>query len=88
MRLCERPPAGLCRCGPEQAARYQRRISGPLRDRIDIQIEVPALPHDQLLDGLDGQAETSAQVRQRVEQAWDRQQRRQAVAMPDSACRA
>ena len=71
-------PARICsNCGPQQTERYQRRISGPLRDRFDIQIEVPALPREQLLDGLDGGAESSADVRHRVDQAWQRQQRRQ-----------
>src|SRR6202000_3560386 len=36
-------PNGRCRCTPEIAARYLRKLSGPLLDRIDIQIELPAL---------------------------------------------
>lgn len=74
-------PARACAgCGHEQAARYQRRISGPLRDRIDIQIEVPGLPHQDLLRGLDRKSETSATVRARVQAAWQRQLDRQGVA--------
>ena len=38
-----------CRCTPDQVTRYQGRLSGPLLDRIDLQIEVPAIPADQLL---------------------------------------
>ena len=38
-----------CRCSPAQVRRYQRRLSGPLLDRIDLQINVPALPARQLL---------------------------------------
>ncbi len=39
-------PSGKCRCTPDQIARYRGRISGPLMDRIDLQIEVPSLPAD------------------------------------------
>ena len=35
----------LCRCSPDQARRYRQRISGPLLDRIDLQVQVPAVPH-------------------------------------------
>ncbi|HJW56587.1 MAG TPA: YifB family Mg chelatase-like AAA ATPase, partial [Burkholderiaceae bacterium] len=42
-------PAGKCRCTPDLIARYQGRISGPLLDRIDMQIQVGALSHDDLL---------------------------------------
>ena len=74
-------PARACAgCGQEQAARYQRRISGPLRDRIDIQIEVPALPQRELLNGLQQTAENSRTVRARVVAAWQRQLQRQGVA--------
>ena len=55
---------GRCRCTPTQVARYRSRISGPLLDRIDLQIEVPALPQEDLT----GRAlrESSAVVRDRV----------------------
>ncbi|MCP5300369.1 MAG: YifB family Mg chelatase-like AAA ATPase [Chromatiaceae bacterium] len=66
-------------CSPERAARYQRRISGPLRDRIDIQIEVPALPHVELLGGIRRHAADSASVRARVMAARTRQVERQGV---------
>jgi len=68
-------PAGKCRCTPDQIARYRGRISGPLLDRIDIQIEVPALSHDDLLRQPDG--ETSAAIQARVEAARVRQIARQ-----------
>lgn len=68
-------PAGKCRCTPDQIARYRGRISGPLLDRIDIQIEVPALNHDELLKQADG--ETSAIIQQRVAAARMRQINRQ-----------
>ncbi len=71
------PERACTQCGPQQIERYQRRVSGPLRDRIDIQIEVPALSHEQLLGGPVGQNETSATVRQRVTRAWHCQLQRQ-----------
>ncbi len=74
-------PERICAgCSPERVARYQRRISGPLRDRIDIQIEVPALPRQALLGGLKARSEDSAAVRQRVRSAWEKQLERQGTA--------
>ena len=68
-------PDGRCRCTPDQVARYRARISGPLLDRIDLQIEVPALPAEALQNAPDG--ESSAGIRQRVAAAHERQQSRQ-----------
>jgi magnesium chelatase family protein len=64
-----------CRCTPDAVSRYQGKISGPLLDRIDMQIQVPALPHADLLRQNDGEA--SAQIQARVEHAFERQMRRQ-----------
>ncbi len=64
-----------CRCTPEQVARYRARISGPLLDRIDLQIEVPALPEAELTAAANG--ESSAVIRERVEAARQRQIQRQ-----------
>lgn len=65
-----------CICTPDQIRRYQMKISGPLLDRIDLQLQVPALPAETLLQsGADG--ESSAAVRQRVMVALERQLRRQ-----------
>jgi magnesium chelatase family protein len=66
---------GKCRCTPDQIARYRGKISGPLLDRIDIQIEVPAVPQEALLKQADG--ETSGVIQQRVEAARQRQHARQ-----------
>jgi magnesium chelatase family protein len=66
---------GRCRCTPDQVSRYRARISGPLLDRIDIQVEVPALPEEELLGR--GSAEPSAAIRVRTEQAYRRQLERQ-----------
>jgi magnesium chelatase family protein len=69
---------GKCRCTPDIIARYQGRISGPLLDRIDMQIQVGALPHADLLKHADG--ETTTAIHQRVEQAFERQLARQGKA--------
>lgn len=63
-----------CRCTPQQVERYRARLSGPLRDRMDLTIEVPALPPDILATGSPG--ECSADVRARVVSARDRQRQR------------
>ena len=44
-------PSGKCRCTPPEIARYRARISGPLLDRIDLRVEVPAISSDELLGG-------------------------------------
>jgi len=67
--------SGKCRCTPEQVARYRRRISGPLLDRIDIHIEVPAVPADEMANRSPG--ESSADVRARAAAARERQLARQ-----------
>lgn len=68
-------PSGKCRCTPEQVARYRGRISGPLLDRIDLHIEVPALPEADLTAAVGGEA--SEPVRRRVAAARERQLARQ-----------
>lgn len=66
-------PNGRCRCTSEQVQRYRARISGPLLDRIDLQIEVPPVPRDQLRARPKGEVEASGHVRSRVEAARARQ---------------
>ncbi len=68
-------PTQACRDTPDQIARYRARISGPLLDRIDIQISVPALTEDELMQA--GAGESSAVIRGRVETARARQLQRQ-----------
>jgi magnesium chelatase family protein len=70
--------SGKCRCTPDNVARYQDRISGPLLDRIDMQIQVGALAQDELMQQAVG--ETSAAVAARVEQAFAAQLARQQKA--------
>lgn len=67
-------PALECLCDPGQVARYRSRISGPLQDRIDLHLEVPAIPFREL-DG-EARGESSTEVRRRVLRARERQQRR------------
>ncbi|MDP3821926.1 MAG: YifB family Mg chelatase-like AAA ATPase [Burkholderiales bacterium] len=57
-------PLRACRCTPDVIARYQGRISGPLLDRIDVQVEVPAVPAEALAAAADG--DSSAVIAQRV----------------------
>jgi magnesium chelatase family protein len=66
-----------CRCTPEQVARYQGKLSGPLLDRIDLQVEVAAVPPEALL--AQPQGEPSAVVAARVAAAHARQISRQGV---------
>jgi magnesium chelatase family protein len=70
-------PNGRCRCSPEIAARYLRKLSGPLLDRIDIQIELPALTPSELSARSAVRGESSASVARRVSDARERQLRRQ-----------
>jgi magnesium chelatase family protein len=64
-----------CRCSPDQIARYRGRLSGPLLDRIDLHVDVPALPAETLHRGVPGEA--TAQVKTRVLAARERQKQRQ-----------
>lgn len=66
---------GKCRCSPDAVARYQGKLSGPFLDRIDMQIQVGALAHEDLLKQADG--EPSAAIQERVERAFERQFTRQ-----------
>ncbi len=67
-------PFQACRCTPNQIQRYQSRISGPILDRIDIHVDVPRVDFDKLLS--DARAESSRDIRQRVEAARCRQTER------------
>jgi magnesium chelatase family protein len=63
-----------CRCTPAQIQQYLGKISGPLLDRIDIHVEVPAVPYKELRGGT--QAESSAAIGGRVERTRQVQQAR------------
>ena len=68
--------SGRCRCTPDKVNQYRARISGPLLDRIDIHIEVPAVPREVLLDRATRTSESSEEVRARVELTRARQRHR------------
>jgi magnesium chelatase family protein len=63
-----------CKCTSTVVTRYQKRISGPLMDRIDIFLDIPRVDYDKLVD--DNPAEHSATVRKRVQQARQAQSNR------------
>ena len=63
-----------CRCSPHQIARYRSRLSGPLLDRIDLSVQVPAVPFKTLTETAPGEA--SARVRRRVAAARETQRER------------
>jgi magnesium chelatase family protein len=60
-------PEKMCSCSPSQIVRYQRKISGPILDRIDLQVEVPRVKIDKLES--DALGESSEDIRKRVEGA-------------------
>ncbi|HTX90885.1 MAG TPA: YifB family Mg chelatase-like AAA ATPase, partial [Anaerolineales bacterium] len=67
-------PVKPCTCSSQVVTKYQKRISGPLLDRIDIHIEVPRVDYEKLSDSRFG--ESSAAVRERVEITRQRQRER------------
>jgi magnesium chelatase family protein len=71
-------PQRACRCTPDQVARYQGKLSGPLLDRIDLHVEVPMLPPEQLLAAPAGEATEG--IRARCEVAHERALQRQGKA--------
>jgi magnesium chelatase family protein len=77
--------SGRCRCTPDQVARYRGKLSGPLLDRIDIHIEVPALRDDEMLGS--SQGEPSGAVRARVQRAYEVQLARQGKPNADLSAR-
>ena len=67
-------PGGRCRCSEKSVRAYHAKLSGPLMDRIDIIVEVPALAYDELRRRPDG--ESSETIRQRVNRAREVQRKR------------
>jgi magnesium chelatase family protein len=82
-------PSAKCRCTPDQVARYRGKLSGPLLDRIDLMLDVPAVAADELSARGDG--ESSATVRARVTAARslqiERQGKSNALLGPDEVDR-
>jgi len=77
-------PVRECTCSLGMVSKYQKRVSGPLMDRIDIHVEVPRVEYDKLSS--DRLGEPSARIRTRVERARERQ--RQRFAGTKLACNA
>jgi magnesium chelatase family protein len=69
-------PTRECRCTPLQVQRYVNRISGPLLDRIDIHVDVPAVKFKELASTSAPEGESSARIRERVVRARGRQRER------------
>ncbi|RTZ59939.1 MAG: ATP-dependent protease [Gammaproteobacteria bacterium] len=61
--------SGRCHCTPDQIHRYRNRLSGPLLDRIDMHVEVPAVPNEQIINSGGGLKGESARVREQVASA-------------------
>ncbi|MDF3021729.1 MAG: Mg chelatase, subunit ChlI [Steroidobacteraceae bacterium] len=78
---------GKCRCAPPEIARYRARISGPLLDRIDLRVAVPAVSSEELLDESAEPRLTSAQAAVKVRAARDVQLRRAGKLNADLAGR-
>ncbi len=69
-------PVKTCICLPGQIIRYQKRISGPLMDRIDLHLEVPAVKVDKLTENSTVKTEDSKEIKKRVQKTRDLQTRR------------
>jgi len=62
-----------CRCSPQQVKRYRSKLSGPVMDRIDLKVSVPAVKPEEFKDA---KGETSARIRERVLKAYEVQRKR------------
>ena len=67
-------PKKKCTCSSSAVSRYQKRVSGPLLDRIDVFVEVPSVEYEKLVD--EALAQNSSYARQRVEQVREIQRER------------
>ena len=76
-------PSGRCRCSEREVANYRSKISGPMLDRIDIVVEVPAVKFEELRSRKE--AETSQEVKQRINAARSIQNKRFAGGMCNSS---
>jgi len=79
-------PQKACGCAAPVVTKYQKRISGPVLDRIDIPIEVPRVDYEKLSG--DRMGETSESIRKRVHVARSIQQQRFADSQSDIICNA
>lgn len=67
-------PERQCACTPTQIIKYRKRVSGPLLDRIDLHVEVPRVKFEKLTD--EAVAESSKEIRARIQEARDKQTKR------------
>lgn len=65
-----------CSCSPSQVLRYEKKVSGPILDRIDIHLDVPAVKVEKLTDHTEKYGESSETIRERVQKARDLQSKR------------
>lgn len=65
-----------CSCSSSQISKYKKRVSGPILDRIDIHLDIPAINVDKLTEAESGNVENSQTVRERVQRARDAQEQR------------
>jgi magnesium chelatase family protein len=69
-------PKRACKCLPGQISRYQKRVSGPILDRIDIHVDVPSVETQKLVGKTKKKSETSEKIQKRVQSARDIQTKR------------
>lgn len=69
-------PNNACNCSVSQILRYKKKISGPILDRIDIHLDVPPVKIEKLTGESNANLENSKQIRERVQEARDRQIKR------------
>lgn len=69
-------PTHACKCTYQQILRYQKRVSGPMLDRIDIHVDVPAVKASKIVSDEENSGESSSKIRKRVISARDLQNRR------------
>lgn len=69
-------PSHECKCGASEILRYQKKISGPMLDRIDVHLDVPAVKVEKLTEQKMGTGPTSKEIRKKVQMARDIQTRR------------
>ncbi|HOX41615.1 MAG TPA: YifB family Mg chelatase-like AAA ATPase [bacterium] len=67
-------PEKQCNCSPNQIQKYQRKVSGPILDRIDIHIEVPRISYEKLK--MSGESEASGTIRDRIDEVRQLQRKR------------
>jgi magnesium chelatase family protein len=71
-----------CRCRPHEILRYQKKISGPLLDRIDLQIEIPRIPLEELIDKKGGSGDETEKIAKKLATTKNLQEERFAKTKP------